>query len=390
MKYDAIIVGAGIAGLYAATRLRKKMGADARILVLEKHKQKWLGGRTSNETFQGVNIVTGAGIGRKTKDHLLMKLLREHRVPYKEFTVEKQYARTIINPINTKKVVKHLRQEYEKAPFNFKGKTFKQFAIDILGIPVYNKYMECSEYTDYEKADVYETLYNYGLDDNESGWTGIMIPWKMLIDKMADEVAIRYSQDVEQIIKTRDDHVILKTKEGKTFECAQLILATTITSLRNLLPYNRGYKTIEGQPFLRLYGKFDKESAEIMAREVPKMTIVPGPLKKMIPMGQGVYMIGYTDNKMAESLKPKIENTELNREFMCRLIEKSLGIGRNTIKMTAMRDYYWPIGTHYYKPNFINHQLLQNPEPGIIVVGEVVSKKQGWVEGALESVDNVV
>jgi hypothetical protein len=389
MKYDVIIVGAGIAGLYAATRLQKK-NPDTRILVLEKHKRKWLGGRTGNEMFQGVNVVTGAGIGRKAKDKLLIKLLKEYKVPHNEFMVDKQYASTIMNPVDTQKVVRYLTQEYEKAPFRAKGKTFKQFAIEILGIQLYNKYMECAEYTDYEKADVYETLYNYGLDDNESGWTGMMIPWQKLIEKMADDVSIKYSQNVSEIMKTRDDHIIIKTEEGHIYECAKLIIATTVTTLRKLLPYHREYKSVEGQPFLRLYGKFDKESAEIMAREVPKMTIVPGPLKKMIPMGQGVYMIGYTDNEMAERLKDKLKNTEMNREFMCRLIEKSLGIRKNMLKMKAMRDYYWPVGTHYYKPGIEKYNSLSNPEPNIYVVGEMVSKKQGWVEGALESVETIL
>jgi hypothetical protein len=389
MKYDVIIVGAGIAGLYAATRLQKK-NPDTRILVLEKHKRKWLGGRTGNEMFQGVNVVTGAGIGRKAKDKLLIKLLKEYKVPHNEFMVDKQYASTIMNPVDTQKVVRYLTQEYEKAPFRAKGKTFKQFAIEILGNQLYNKYMECAEYTDYEKADVYETLYNYGLDDNESGWTGMMIPWQKLIEKMADDVSIKYSQNVSEIMKTRDDHIIIKTEEGHIYECAKLIIATTVTTLRKLLPYHREYKSVEGQPFLRLYGKFDKESAEIMAREVPKMTIVPGPLKKMIPMGQGVYMIGYTDNEMAERLKDKLKNTEMNREFMCRLIEKSLGIRKNMLKMKAMRDYYWPVGTHYYKPGIEKYNSLSNPEPNIYVVGEMVSKKQGWVEGALESVETIL
>ena len=389
MKYDVIIVGAGIAGLYAATRLQKK-NPDTRILVLEKHKRKWLGGRTGNEMFQGVNVVTGAGIGRKAKDKLLIKLLKEYKVPHNEFMVDKQYASTIMNPVDTQKVVRYLTQEYEKAPFRAKGKTFKQFAIEILGIQLYNKYMECAEYTDYEKADVYETLYNYGLDDNESGWTGMMIPWQKLIEKMADDLSIKYSQNVAEIMKTRDDHIIIKTEEGHIYECAKLIIATTVTTLRKLLPYHREYKSVEGQPFLRLYGKFDKESAEIMAREVPKMTIVPGPLKKMIPMGQGVYMIGYTDNEMAERLKDKLKNTEMNREFMCRLIEKSLGIRKNMLKMKAMRDYYWPVGTHYYKPGIEKYNSLSNPEPNIYVVGEMVSKKQGWVEGALESVETIL
>lgn len=186
----------------------------------------------------------------------------------------------------------------------------------------------------------------------------------------------------------------METEDGHRYDCNEVIVASTITSLRKLFPKFSMYKEIEGQTFLRLYGKFDKQSAEIMSREVPKMIIVPGPLKKMIPMGEGVYMIAYTDNKSAELMKPVLTNTVENREFLCRMMEKALGIEKNTLKMTAMREYYWSVGTHYYKPRqYIDKpykeflQQLQHPMPGVTVVGEVVAENHGWVEGALESVE---
>jgi monoamine oxidase len=55
--------------------------------------------------------------------------------------------------------------------------------------------------------------------------------------------------------------------------------------------------------------------------------------------------------------------------------------------------FYWEHGTHYYKPlsarwkdrdEFIRY--AQNPVAGIYLVGECISKNQGWTEGALESV----
>ena len=394
MLYDVIIIGAGIAGLYAATRLRKKMGPHARILVLEKHKRRWLGGRADNEMFQGVSVVSGAGIGRKGKDRLLMKLLEEYRIPHREFTISKQYARTIREPVNTRAVIQHLRQTFEKDPRKWQGKSFKQFAVAVLGEQVYNSYMVCAEYTDYEHADVYETLYMYGLEDNESGWKGVKIPWDILIDKMAKNVDIQYSRDVTRVLPIASDYFIVETEDERRYDCVKVVVASTIISLRKLFPRHGVYKEIEGQPFLRLYGKFDKRSAEIMSREVPKMTIVPGPLRKMIPMGQGVYMIAYTDNKSAEQMKEYLTNTLENRETLCRMMEKALGIEAKTLKMTAIRDYYWPVGTHYYKPRqYVDEPYgkflvnAQHPIEGITVVGEVVSKNHGWIEGALESVE---
>jgi hypothetical protein len=57
-------------------------------------------------------------------------------------------------------------------------------------------------------------------------------------------------------------------------------------------------------------------------------------------------------------------------------------------------SFYWEIGTHYYEPlpeefedreDFI--KKAQHPLKNVLVVGEMVSLNQGWVEGALESVE---
>ena len=79
------------------------------------------------------------------------------------------------------------------------------------------------------------------------------------------------------------------------------------------------------------------------------------------------------------------------------LIEKSLGITEGKLKIIEIKDFYWPIGTHYYEPlknTFKDRDeflyQVQHPEKGMIVVGEAVSRYQGWVEGALESVKTVL
>ena len=46
------------------------------LIILERDKRNWIGGRIGNEQFYGETVVTGAGIGRKKTDTLLMKLLK--------------------------------------------------------------------------------------------------------------------------------------------------------------------------------------------------------------------------------------------------------------------------------------------------------------------------
>ena len=403
--YDIIIIGTGMAGLYSAYNI-KKMSPDTSFLLLEKYKKQWIGGRTSNEMFHGTQVVTGAGVGRKEKDKLLIKLMDDIGVKYKPFESVINYSKTF-TPIDIVKMIKKLKVEYNKHP-ELRDKTFKDFFITLFGERQYNKFIISAGYTDYEKADLYETLYKYGMDDNKGGWTGLHIPWKNMVDKLYHIIGknhFRFSNDVIEINKMKESPCLfqIKTANGFLYNCNKVIVATTITGIKKLVPGASSktslYEQIHGQPFLRLYAKFNKESVDIMKKYVTGYTIIPGPLQKIIPMdvNKGVYMIAYSDNYYALIQKDYLNNTVQNRDMYCDLIEDSLGIPKGELKIMAIKDYYWPIGTHYYEPlkgdfktrnEFI--YKAQHPENGMLVVGEVVSKDQGWTEGALQSVKLVL
>jgi len=405
-NYDIIIIGSGMAGLYSALNI-KRDNSETKFLILEKYKKNWIGGRTSNDTFHGVTIVTGAGIGRKDKDKLFIKLMKELDIKYSEYKSIINYSK-LFNPLNITEVVNKLKILYKKHP-ELHNKTFKQFFIQLLGEKLYHEFIISTGYTDYENADVSDTLYNYGMDDNKGGWIGLHIPWKKLVYKLYDVIGhnhFKFSSDVISVQKIKDSPCLfeIKTQNNKTYYSNKVIVATNITGIKTIVPgaskQNSIYQQIHGQPFLRLYAKFDKKSSEIMKNYVTTYTILPGPLQKIIPMNadKGVYMIAYSDNESAKLLKNYLKNTSENRNLYCELIEKSLGIPYGELKISDIKDYYWPIGTHYYEPlkreefhdrdEFI--YKIQHPEKGMLVVGEAVSRDQGWVEGALESVQSVL
>jgi hypothetical protein len=215
----------------------------------------------------------------------------------------------------------------------------------------------------------------------------------------------KFSSDVIDIKKIDSKPCLfeIKTENGTIYHSNKVIVATTITGIQKLVPgassKNSLYQQIHSQPFLRLYAKFNKESAEIMKEYVHGYTIVPGPLQKIIPMdaNKGVYMIAYSDNSNALIQKNYLKDTLENREMYCELLEESLGIPKGALKIIALKDFYWSVGTHYYEPlkgpyrtrnEFVNK--AQHPQNGMLVVGEVVSRYQGWTEGALESVKTVL
>jgi len=403
--YDIIIIGSGMSGLYSAYHI-KKWSPSTSFLILEKYKKQWIGGRTSNEQFYGTEIVTGAGIGRKDTNPLLIKLMNELQIHYSEYNSIMNYAKTF-HPIDIMKYINQLKTAYKKHP-ELHDNTFKEFFIKLLGPDLYKQFIISAGYTDYEDADIYETLYKYGMDDNKGGWRGLHIPWKKMVDTLYRVIGkqhFKFSSNVVQIHKIQKNPCLfeIKTHNNNVFYSNKVILATTISGIRKLIPNashkNSPYQQIHGQSFLRLYAKFDRHSSDIMKQYVADYTIVPGPLQKIIPMDsdKGVYMIAYSDNNNAIALKNNLANTPQNRNLFCELVEKSLGIPSGKLHIIAIKDFYWQIGTHFYAPldrtyhsreDFVDK--AQHPEHGILVVGEVVSRYQGWTEGALQSVKTVV
>lgn len=403
--YDIIIIGSGMAGLFSAYNITR-MAPDTSFLILEKYKKQWIGGRTSNEMFYGTEIVTGAGIGRFKKDVLLYHLLKELQIKTCYFTLGPPNFTNIHHISDIHKTMTLFKDKYNAQTLNTnKGMTFKQFATPILGYKEYKNFLITTGYTDYENEDAFDTLYHYGMEDNAFTYKAFNVEWKEMVLRLADTIGynhFKFSNDVIKITKMsgKPCKFQIVTESGNNYYCKKVIIATTIQGIRKLLPTYPIYNDIEGQPFLRLYGKFSDKSIPIIRQYVKGITVVPGPLQKIMPIDsdKGIYMISYSDNNNAILLKKHLENTEKNRRMFCQLIEQTLGIPDNTLQLIAIKDYYWPIGTHYYKPlnktlyktrnNFIKQ--AQHPEDGILVVGEVVSNNQGWTEGALESVKSAL
>ena len=83
--FDYVIIGGGIAGLYAYEKLEER--GHKNIILLEAN--NYVGGRMGIDTWYEARLPIGAGIGRKTKDKLLQKLCKKHGIEMNEFEVNK-------------------------------------------------------------------------------------------------------------------------------------------------------------------------------------------------------------------------------------------------------------------------------------------------------------
>jgi hypothetical protein len=102
---------------------------------------------------------------------------------------------------------------------------------------------------------------------------------------------------------------------------------------------------------------------------------------KLIPMGKNILMIAYNDNCKAREL-----NNIIGEKYNYELISEVLKYYKNPI--TDFVHKYWEHGIHYYKPTYDN-EIIYRPKKTdrIVFMGEMVSRVQGWVEGAIRSVD---
>jgi hypothetical protein len=396
MEYDYIIIGAGISGLYTAYNI-KKINPTSKFIILEKNNKKHIGGRMNVYNFYGNYVNIGAGVGRKEKDFLLINLLKDLKIKYNEGILNVNYHENVIK-IDITNTLKELKNKYSD---KYKNYTFKKFALEILGEDKYTNFITYLGYTDYENEDAYETINFYGIEDDMGGWINLRIKWNELINKLYDKINhanIKFNKNIISINKVSNKYIVT-TDKNKIYSGDKIIIASTINTVQKLLPNQKIYKQIHGQPFMRVYGKFNKKSSDIIKDLIKGYTIVNSPLQKIISINpdEGIYMIAYTDNKGAIYFKNYTENNETNRIFFCNEIEKTLNLKKNSLKLIGIKTFYWEIGTHYYEPlskefhsriEFI--KIAQNPIKNIFVVGEMISRNQGWTQGALESVEKII
>jgi len=365
---NIVIIGGGISSLYAAYLLKKNY-PKIKYTIIEKSNE--CGGRVKMSNIGDVKIATGAYFTRIDKDIILSKLLKDLNIKLDPYELNMDYT---FQESDFNKLLNKLKKELPKYDRN-KIK-FKEFAKDVLGKD-YTNFTDMMGFTDYENADINDTLFNYGLEDNISGSKVMNLDWSKVIEKLVSFVGkenVILNTEVKSI-KEKNGSFLINSK----YDCDGVIIGVTINSLKNLLD-NKIYNQIESQEFIKVFAK----SKDL---DVNKYTVIDSELRKVIPVKDDVYTIAYSDNKDAISLKSK--GTTYFEELLSKTFNKDIRI--NTIK-----KFFWEEGTHYYKPlpteyksrkEFIKE--AQHPKDNIWVIGEVVAEKQGWVEGALSTVEKI-
>jgi hypothetical protein len=280
-----------------------------------------------------------------------------------------------------------------KTNYNSNNKlTMKQFLNKHFdAIFVKNFIINC-EYRDFIESDPYYFIKYYKIDDmSHDNYKILIIEWKNLVAKLAKSNC-NTNSEVKKIDKINDNLFKVSTNK-ETYFTKKLILALTLKPLdklaANLIDFE--YKDYVGTvEFVRIY-TYHKNG--YLSDKIGHYNLVPNELQKIIKITDKILMASYSDNKEAKYWK---KVSLLDKKSQIKKVEnklQDLNIGID--KVDDVEIGYWNEGVHYYKPfgSLKFSQLLKKlskPSKNVFVIGEIISKKQGYVEGAIESVNRTI
>jgi len=371
-----LIIGAGPAGLYAAG----EQNPSDRVTIIEKAASP--GGRTRMVDYKHHLVPGGAGVVRETDVHL-RALCARYGIP---LTFRTAATAPCYRGFKPRRDILRLVKKFSRIPLTPEARsktTFGDFLTQQLPDPTERQaFLDTVGYTDYLSADVTDTLHHYGWRDVVPRGTRMSrIDWNHLMECMAAGKTIHYSTEAVSIDRRDDGSWRVATRDS-VIEADTLILAIPSVAIVRLLRKSRfaGCRLlareiddqVQMQPFLRVYATLPDDAPQSMSQ------ITSSPLQKSFPMFDKVWMISYSDNAHALTVR-KASSQTMARWF-------------GTREVKNIRRVFYRHGTHYFKPLSLRYAsrdaflaYIRHPMDGLYITGEGFSNNQGWTEGALES-----
>jgi hypothetical protein len=111
-------------------------------------------------------------------------------------------------------------------------------------------------------------------------------------------------------------------------------------------------------------------------------------LDKIIPITNNILMSCYSENFKANMANELIGDQNKNKlDNLHKLLTNSIGDNMLSKPLDSI-SAYWEHGIHYYKPN-CNLDQSEINQQGLYILGEMASTHQGWVEGCIQSINNI-
>lgn len=437
MKYDIVIIGGGIGGLYCAYRLLKG-GFAGSLVVLEK--EKILGGRV--HTYTDKYMMVEAGAGRFHDGHVrVIELIRELGLGRAVVPI---VSKAVFAPSDGRGVVMNSVLDAPGAWPVLDG--VLDVALGAQNIPSSGlvsrvivasqlrsaDYLRSVSFVDYAKTvltseevdfvlatfgyyselvimNAYDSIALMGELGPGNQFFGLRGGLSQIISELAGNIekmggVIRMGKSVECVEYVGGEFLIQcagrkRAILGKQCICAlpkQVMEKISFVGLGSRAWKARLRQELVCAPLCRIYAKFAK--GDVWFRGLPKMT-TNNALRMIIPISEkdGVIMISYSDNVFADFWHKLEQNAGISGviDMLGRLIRLSCGV--DMPKPVSVRVFYWGCGVGYWgvgsdSSRFFEEMMcLAGSNVPLFLCGEHYSMShQQWMEGALETAEKVI
>ena len=398
--YDIIIIGGGISGLFLAYKLSN---THHKTILIESSDS--LGGRIQTIQKDGVSFEAGAARFHSSHSKLIT-LLHELNLgsDIVELPKEIKYKLAKKSKVSMKKLLQQSLEKKKKFSDDYlKNITFFQYLVTIFDFDSAEFIQESFGYDseliqlnahaalemfqgDFFKEEDYYSLKN--------GMSSIIQRIEAFLERR-DNIYIKKNCSITNI----EDQFIL-TDKGDQFNFNHLICAlphNTLQSFQYFKDKNIDHllNSVSPVPLLRIYAKYP--SKDPWFKKI-KRTITNNYIRHIIPIDyeNGLIMISYTDGIYAK-MWDQYNTTSQNNDILIKALHKEIKELYNIDppKPDFVSVHYWNEGVHFWKPGYDINQVskyiikpIQDKE--IYICGETFSKKQGWIEGSLDSCYNLL
>jgi monoamine oxidase len=406
-SYDVIIVGSGIAGLYAAANLQKK---GRTILVLESYKE--LGGRTTtfHQTIGGTKLQWEAGAGRISENHSHVRaLIKKYKLTWVPISGHPKYVEEYGKPLEEGQFEPGLPvffRELEALPPEVLGThTIRQLLTKVHGPKIADDYLLRYPYrgeVDTLRADLALETFRHEMGPAEKygicgeGFSAIIEGLRTEFEKKGGKIMTGHT--CVEVAQTKDVKVTCSVEgEPKIFTAAHCILAVPAPALKKIRHISwKGIQKVAMKPLLRIYGVFPTEN--FWAGDIGRI-VTPNPIRYMIPGNAaiGAAQISYTDSQDAEFWKEKLDALG-----EAKVGEEIVGHLRRLVSPTIpgasfVKAHFWEHGVTYWLPGKYEPKAMSREAyhpipsmPAVHICGESFSLRQAWTEGAIEHAAGLV
>lgn len=434
--YDVIVIGGGVAGLYAALKCLFT-NRTMKVLLIEKLDE--MGGRIQTVYDNDRGVQYEAGAGRFTIKHKrLLALLRRYglnkvkigsgRVYRSSTSRSTSSTSKVVSEGVTSDTVKQVLEAGRKVPTKtLTNMTFKQLCTQVLGkegaSDLQAQFGYNAEFELMNAHSAYDMFEHDFVGSNKyyvcpEGLSALIQCMEKELTKLNCTIIKGTS------VKSIEWNNIGRYFDVNAFKCWKVIAALPKQALLELsTPDGKMFFNSKQRHILssvaqvslhRVYGAWNAGGDVWFNTYKVDKTTTNNHIRQFIPVDRkrGLAMLSYSDSKDADYWKrladkgPNVlESTliaSLNKVFHVNSNPNPIPIP--IPKPNWIQSHYWPAGVHVWRKGVdprtviphIQKNLLSTSTTSVstpipfFVVGEAYAKHQGWIEGTLESIDDIM